>query len=231
MTLAAGPETAALPYPTAVDHGNASTPSPRLRLLGEGPVLHKWTREEYRQIARLGLFEGRRTFLLAGEIFDLASQGNWHVVSIGLAHRELIRIFPISTHWVRMQAPLALPDGSSEPEPDLAVVPGTPESFSDHPSTALLVVEVADSSLPMDRKKANAYASAGVQEYWIIDIAGHQLEVYRNPVADPREPFGHRYDQYEVLRPGATISPLAAPAATVAVADLLPKQPVSNPDA
>lgn len=195
------------------------------------PRARRWSRDEYYDLAHKGWFRGKRVVLLDGEILEMAAQGNWHSVVLELVERPLRKIFPDDTHWVRTQRPLDLPDGSSDPEPDIAVVPGRPEQYTAHPSTALLVVEVADSSLRLDRVKAHAYAAAGVQEYWIIDLAGHQVEVYRRPVADRRESFSHRFDSIVAFRPGATINPVAAPQASVAVADLLPRQPVTNPDA
>lgn len=195
------------------------------------PRTRRWSRAEYYEASRKGWFRGQRVLLLDGEVIEMAVQGNWHVVVIELGVRQLRKVFPDDRFWIRTQNPLDLPDGSSDPEPDIAVVSGRPEEFTAHPTTALLVVEVADSSLRLDRKKANAYAAAGVPDYWIVDVGGHQVEVYREPVADPREPFGFRYASAVTLRPGASISPVAAPHATVAVADLLPKQPVPNPDA
>jgi Uma2 family endonuclease len=93
-----------------------------------------------------------------------------------------------SSGWdVRGQLPIAL-DEESEPEPDARVVPG---SFRDyphaHPARAALVVEVADSSLALDRgEKAGLYARARVPEYWIVDLMGHALEVCRDPTPDAR---------------------------------------------
>lgn len=195
------------------------------------PRPRRWSRDEYYEAARKGWFRGQRVLLLDGEVIEMAAQGNWHVVVIELGLRQLRRVFPEERFWIRTQNPLDLPDGSSDPGPDIAVVSGNPLEFTNHPSSALLVVEVADSSLRLDCKKSHAYAAAGVQDYWIVDIGGHQVEVYRQPVADAREPFGHRYASVVTLRPGESINPVAAPQASVAVADLLPKQPVANPDA
>lgn len=222
--------TGTVPSPTAALPPNVPPPAMR-RASGGDPGPRRWSRDEYYEMSRNGWFRGKRVMLLDGEIIEMAGQGNWHSVVLELAAQPLRKIFPDETHWVRTQRPLDLPDGSSDPEPDIAVVPGRAAEFTAHPSTALLIVEVADSSLRLDRKKANAYAAAGVPDYWIVDIGGHQIEVYREPVADPREPFGFRYASALTLRPGASISPVAAPHATVAVADLLPKQPVPNPDA
>lgn len=204
----------------------AAPPIPR----GTEPRPKRWTRDEYYALARQGYFDGRRVFLLDGEIIETAAQGNWHSVVLGMAEDVLAQVFPRGTYWARVQRPLELPEGS-EPEPDLAIVRGRPQDFVAHPGSALLIVEVADSSLRFDRRKANAYAAAGIPEYWIVDIRGHAVERYRDPVAAHGETFGHRYAGLETLKPGESISPVAAPAASVAVADLLPKHPVVDPDA
>lgn len=190
----------------------------------------RWTREQYYALGKLGHFDGKRVQLFDGEIIEMPPQGNWHAVVIGKTLDALAAVFPRDQFWTRGQNPLEMPH-DSEPEPDVAVVRGSPDDFTAHPTTALLVVEVAATSLRLDRKKTNAYAAAGVEDYWIVDIGKHQVEVYRRPVADAGEPFGYVYQSVEVLRPGARIVPVAAPQASVAVADLLPKQPVEDPGA
>jgi Uma2 family endonuclease len=95
---------------------------------------------------------------------------------------------------IRGQGPIAL-DEESEPEPDLAVVPG---SFRDyeaaHPSRPVLVVEISETSLALDRvHKGSLYARAGLPDYWIVNLPEHALEVYRDPEPDPAAPFRWRY--------------------------------------
>ena len=81
--------------------------------------------------------------------------------------------------------------------------------------------EIEDTSLALDRgEKAALYARAGIREYWIVDLVNGQLEVRRDPMPDASA--GGRYATVLVLLRGATVSPLAAPDATVAVADLVP---------
>jgi Uma2 family endonuclease len=124
---------------------------------------------------------------------------------------------------VRQHAPLAL-DDASEPEPDVAVVVGTPAAYrAAHPGTAALVVEVADSSLRLDRRlKAALYARNRLPEYWIVNLADATLEVARDPRPTPEAPESWRYAVVEVLRASARVRPLGAPGSTVAVSDLLP---------
>jgi Uma2 family endonuclease len=80
-------------------------------------------------------------------------------------------------YWVRKEEPLTLAD--SEPEPDLAVVQGQEADYAAHPTTALLVIEVAVTSLADDRELVQIYAEAGVAEFWIVNAPGRVIEVYR----------------------------------------------------
>ena len=89
--------------------------------------------------------------------------------------------------------------------------------------TAALVVEVADSSLRLDRRfKAALYAQAGLREYWIVNLVDHTLEVHRDPQPATDAPDVWMYRSIEILRPPATVTPQAAPDARIPVAQLLP---------
>ena len=103
----------------------------------------------------------------------------------------------------------------SDPEPDLAIVPDPSWALTDHPETAVLVIEVSDSSLRLDRRKAGIYAAAGVPEYWIVNLVDGQVEVHRNPQRPEK-----RYADTSIARPPQVLAPLAHPAAQVAVAEL-----------
>ena len=137
-----------------------------------------------------------------------------HAVTLGLVE-EAIRAAFGSGWWLRHQSPLILGE-DLDPEPDLAVVPGRPRDYAGHPTTAELVVEVADSSLDFDtNEKRLLYARAGIRDCWVVDINGRRLLVYRDPRAGD-------YAIQHVLGPADTVAPLAAQAAVVRVADLLP---------
>jgi Uma2 family endonuclease len=122
-----------------------------------------------------------------------------------------------------MQLPLAL-DETSEPEPDFTIVRGSLADLRQgHPRHAALIVEVAGSSLGIDRgHKATLYARAGIVDYWIVNLVDRTLEVHRQPVAAPETAAGWRYADIRSLNPGEMVSPVAAPGARIAVADLLP---------
>jgi len=182
-----------------------------------------WTRVEYERLVDLGAFQpGERLELVGGVLVVREPQGSPHATAVGLAEDALREAF--GAGWtVRAQSPIAL-DADSEPEPDIAVVPGTRRDYrGGHPSHPVLIVEVADSSLPLDRQeKASLYARARIADYWIVNLVDRILEVYREPVADPDAPYGWRYRSTATLHAGDVVTPLARAGSTVPVSDLLP---------
>lgn len=185
------------------------------------PRTRRFTREEYHQMADLGFFQGQRVELIGGEIVEMAAQKDQHAFAVRLAAHALRPIFePANT--VMQQAPLRLPE-DSEPEPDVAVAAGGVRQISSHPTTALLIVEIADTTLAYDRgNKAGLYARAGVAAYWIVNLVDRQVEVLRNQSPDPASKFGWRYITNTTHRSGESLTPLAAPTASIPVAELLP---------
>jgi Uma2 family endonuclease len=183
-----------------------------------GPRPLKWTREEYYKLGELGLFQDKRVQLINGEIIEMGQQGWPHALTIGLV-ADLLRVIFAAGHWIGEQRPFRVT--GSEPEPDVAVIPGSKRDYSDHPDVAALLVEVADATLFYDiTTKAQLYAEAAVADYWVVDIANRQLHVFRDP--GPIPDGGRAYRTHLTLGPTDTVSPLAAPTATIIVADLLP---------
>src|SRR5206468_772316 len=124
---------------------------------------------------------------------------------------------------VRTQGPLAL-GTASEPEPDIAIVGGKVRDYRDHhPASAVLIVEIADSSLIYDREdKGSLYARFGIPEYWIINLPEGVIEVYRDPEREEGTRFGWHYWRVDRYRAGDAIVPQTLPAARIPVTDLLP---------
>ena len=182
----------------------------------------RWTRAEYGRMVEVGLLtEDDRVELVDGEILTMSPHNGPHATAIGLAHEALRAVFAELGH-VRVQLPLAL-DAMSEPEPDFAVVAGGLRDYLDHhPDSALLVVEVADSTLSFARRKGGLYARAGVPEYWIVNLVDPCLEVHRAPAARSGARYGWVYSGVERNGFDASVSPVAAPSARIAVAQLLP---------
>ena len=191
---------------------SVTAPSPRL-----------WTREEYYKMAEAGVFRpDEHVELIGGRIVTMSPQDSPHATALTLTAEELRTLFAAG-YVVRRQLPLDL-SPSSQPEPDIAVVRGNVRDYaSAHPTTALLIVEVSESSLRFDRgEKASLYASAGIPEYWIVNLLDRRLEVYRDPVPMTGQPYGYGYRTGTHYFAADTVTPLAAPQGLIKVADLLP---------
>jgi len=183
----------------------------------------RFTRAEYERLIDLGVFQpGEDIELIGGELMVAEPQGAPHYTAIRKTAKALEAAF--GPGWdVRTEGPIGL-DDESEPEPDVAVVPGGPDDYARaHPSRPVLTVEVAESSLALDRqRKGSLYARAGLADYWVLNLIDRVLEVYREPVPDSASPFGWRYTRSEVFDASARVAPLAAPGANVLVSNLLP---------
>lgn len=179
-----------------------------------------WTAVEFDHMGDFGLFEGRRAILMDGVILEWGQMDPPHAITLYLTLEALRPLF--GSGWlVRSQMPIHLADDTN-PMPDVAILPGHPRDFQDgHPTTATFVVEVSDTSLDYDQTvKAEKYAAAAIPEYWVVDVEGRRLLVFRDPYPHPAG--GHAYRNHLTLGPADAVAPLAAPHASVRVADLLP---------
>lgn len=183
--------------------------------LAQEPARRLWTRDEYYRLAEQGYFDGQRVELIEGEIVVMSPQGAGHVAAVHLVVEALQKAVRPG-YWIRNQAPLDLSE-ISEPEPDVAVVPGSPRDYRQHPRTALLAVEVSDSTRSFDlRRKAKLYAaSSGIPEYWVVDLVDRVLYVMR-------EPNNGEYQSINRFEGTATIQPGSFPCGVIAVQDLFP---------
>jgi Uma2 family endonuclease len=176
-----------------------------------------FTRQEYHRMGEAGILtRSDRVELIRGEIIKMSPQGRrprafidnlTHLLDTRLAGRAIVSI----------QMPIALTD-DTEPEPDVQILRRRSVPYKDreaHADDALLVIEVAESSLPYDRStKLKLYAAAGIPEYWIVDCVGEGLEVYRTPDAD-----GYR-DVVHVTGPAATVTLQAFPDVALALSEI-----------
>jgi Uma2 family endonuclease len=178
-----------------------------------GPRPVRWTCAEFHRFGDLGLFEGRRAMLIDGVILEEGPRNPPHAITLELVEEAIRTTF--GTGWrFRSQSPLVLGQ-HLDPEPDFAVIAGAPRGSSGHPTTAALVIEVADSSLDFDiNVKRLLYARAGIREYWVVDINGRRLLVYHDPQAGD-------YATQQALGPADRVSPRAAPTTLIQVANLL----------
>ena len=188
------------------------------------PALPLWRlpRVRYDRMVDAGILgEDDKVELLDGLLVVREPQGGRHAMAVGLVRAALERVFGRRYH-IREEKPVAL-DDLSEPEPDVVVVRGGLRDHPQHPSSPVLIVEVAESSLRLDRlRKGALYARAGIADYWVVNLIDEVLEVYRQPVGEPSRRSGWKYASVRLLKRTATVTPLAAPRARIRVAALLP---------
>jgi Uma2 family endonuclease len=160
--------------------------------------------------------------LIDGEVLVMSPMNEPHARAIVFVLQALQAAFG-SNFTFRPQLPMDLGQ-TTDPEPDVIVVAGTPRSQPPTPpKTAVLVVEVADSSLAFDiGEKASLYAAAGITDYWVLDLAHNRLYVFRDPRPEVGQRFGYGYFHQSLKGHSDPVTPLAAPHASVLVSDLLP---------
>jgi Uma2 family endonuclease len=175
--------------------------------------------QEYHRMAEVGIFHPEeRLELIAGQIIKMSAKGTAHESAITRTQRLLSQRLGDKA-LLRIQAPIQL-DDYSEPEPDIAVVKPNIIDYDDHhpdASEVFLVIEIADSSLKYDREvKSLAYGKSGIIDYWILDVNGRKLYMYRLPTPDG-------YHSESVFAEDVTISPLAFPDCKIVIRELLRK--------
>ncbi|HYH65167.1 MAG TPA: Uma2 family endonuclease [Urbifossiella sp.] len=207
-----------------VMHKGGRTPSPlRPATPPEWCTLRRFTVPEYHAMLDAGILtSGDPVELIDGYLVQKMSRNPPHDAAIDLFRAALAPLTRPGT-LLRSQQAVTLQDG--EPEPDFALVRGTPRSFAQQhprPGQIILVAEVADSSLAMDRGlKAVAYARNALPVYWIINIEDRHVEVYTDPDPAATPPAYRTRTDYA---PGQDV-PLVLDGATVGsipAAELLP---------
>lgn len=175
------------------------------------------TVEEYHRMGEVGILSDQeKVELIHGEILYMSPIGSRHSAVVDRISNYLIRHLPDQT-IVRVQGPVRL-NKHSEPEPDILLLKPVKDFYApNHPlaSDVLLLIEVADSSLSYDRDfKLPLYANSQIEEYWIVDLAANQVEVYRSPA-------NSIYKNRKILTPEDGIAPLAFPEHTIEVRNLI----------
>jgi Uma2 family endonuclease len=173
--------------------------------------------DEYHRMAEVGILTDEdRVELIDGEIVEMSPIGAPHTRSVMFLNDAFVR---------RLEGrALVCPQGSvrlhrrTEPQPDIALLRPPLARYGraiPAPADVFLIVEVADTSQYRDRVvKLPRYAAAGIPEYWIVDLKGEILDVYREPAAG-------RYGASRQLRRGDSIAPAAFPDVTLTVDDIL----------
>jgi Uma2 family endonuclease len=182
------------------------------------PKRYRFTRADYHEMARAGILKPNvRVELIDGDIVEMNPIGRPHRSCVNRLN-DIFAPNVRATAIVQIQASIPLGD-HGEPEPDLVLLRRRADFYAtgdeETPEDVLLVVEVADSSEPYDRRtKGPLYARFGIREYWIVDLNNHRIQRYLDPTPD-----GYRTTR--IYRRGESLSPLAFPDLLIAVDDVL----------
>ena len=182
-----------------------------------GPQRRLWTVDEIEALREAGALDVERLELVDGELYDKMGKNQPHVIGQHMIARVLFEAFGID--HVAIEGPIAVAErdrASSDPVPDILVTRLKLESYLNvpRPEDVCLIVEVSDTTLRYDlRTKAALYARAGIIEYWVADLNKRALVVHRKP-----EEGG--YASVVSYSAEESVSPLAAPGATVLVRSL-----------
>jgi Uma2 family endonuclease len=145
---------------------------------------HRFTIHDFHRMAQAGIFsEDDRVELLDGEIIEMTPIGSRHAACVA-REGQLFNLRLGTSVIVWVQNPIRL-DDRSELQPDVVQLRPRPGFYAqDHPGPqdVLLLIEVADTALELDRDiKLPLYAKAGIREVWIVDLTGRTVHVYRQP--------------------------------------------------
>jgi Uma2 family endonuclease len=177
---------------------------------------YKWTIDRYHQAIAAGLFDDQPIELLNGELVTMPPEGEIHAGqgNIGV---DYLRYLLGNRVQIREGKPITLPNSDSEPEPDIAIVEPRFWEYTEHhpyPENLYWLIEFSKTSLKKDLEiKDKTYATAGIPEYWVVDLKANRLIVFR-------EPLDGEYQSRQTYTQG-TITPLAFPDVAITVGVLL----------
>jgi Uma2 family endonuclease len=179
------------------------------------------TVDEYHRMGEAGILaRGERVELIEGKILEMQAIGSPHFAAVASFIRLLVGAVA-DRGIVTAQNPIQLNE-RSEPEPDLMVLRSRDDFYHSglpRPGDALLLIEVADTSLEFDRAvKRPLYARHGIPDLWIVDVNASVVEICRDPVSD-------EYTAIASVGRGETIGILGLPGATIETSRIFPPLP------
>ncbi|MGF1491431.1 MAG: Uma2 family endonuclease [Microcoleaceae cyanobacterium] len=141
-----------------------------------------WTLDHYHRAVKAGIFDDEQIELLEGELIEMAPEGEPHANRSSGLHRFLTLSLGEQTE-VRENHPITLEN--SEPQPDIAVVQPLGREYDIHhpyPENIFWIIEFAETSLEKDLTvKRKLYATAGIPEYWVVNLKQRQVHRYCQP--------------------------------------------------
>ena len=177
---------------------------------------HLWTVDEYHRMGEVGLLDAdARVELLEGEIVEMAPIGDAHAAISNRLNRLLVLAVG-ERGIVAVGNPVRL-SLHSEPQPDFSVLRPRADyqTRGPRPEDVILAVEVSDTTLRRDRQvKLAMYASAGIPEFWIVNLEIREVEIYRSPAGDT-------YASFERKGPGNVATIVGLPGVSIAIGQML----------
>lgn len=166
---------------------------------------HKISVSDYHRMAASGIImEDDRIELLNGEMIEMSPIGPSHTAHVKGINRVLSKLLD-GQAIIGVQDPIVL-DNLSEPVPDISVLKWRADDYllaHPTPKEVLLVIEVSDSSIGLDRTiKLPIYAAAGISDYWIINLLEKKIELYSNPLGAVYQAISEATITDEVTLPG-----------------------------
>jgi len=187
---------------------------PNTTQAAEGLPRRRWTVAEIKAMVAQGIIlEDERFELIGGEAVPMSPKG---------ARHELVKK-ALQKHWfplivgsdIDLITETTLYIGADEfREPDFLFWPLAVPIEEVTAAAALLIVEVADTSLRYDlQTKALTYAKLGLREYWVIDAVSLVTTIHRDPGTNG-------YPPPRKAGPDEVLEPLLAPRLAVRLTDL-----------
>lgn len=186
--------------------------------------IHRLTTSQYDEMARLGILTpDDHVELLEGWLVEKMTKNPPHRIATRRTRVCLDALVPAGW-YVDSQEPIVT--GDSEPEPDIAIVRGRTEDYTERNPGAehiALVIEVADVTLLRDRRvKSRIYGRAGIPTYWILNLVERRLEVYTAPTGAAQAEAGYGEQAQFGADDHAPVIVEGVEVGRVKIADLLP---------
>lgn len=179
--------------------------------------------DDYEKMVEHGIFdEDEKIELWEGVLVTMSPKGSKHANAVRRIDRIIEKKLGEKIVF-SAQDPIRL-DDFSEPEPDVALLVPPIENYDDRhptPKDIYLVLEIADTSIEKDRRKAMNYARNGICQYLLLNLNTNEIEDYREPSAD-----GYRFRK--IYAESESFNLVAFSDIEIKVSELLPPKSVNQ---
>lgn len=187
-------------------------------------MLRRISVAEYHEMIRAGILQsGDPVELLEGWLVEKMAKNPAHRIATNKLAQQLNQLI-VSDWHVQQQDPITLSDG--EPEPDIAIIRGDTEDYTENhpgPSDIAIVIEVSDATINRDQgTKKRTYAKNGIVEYWVVNLIEARIEVYSAPISTTQFPT-YQYQANYNVQDRVPVALEDKKIGEILVSDILPK--------